>query len=930
MEEIIQKGFQKEENICTLFSDFVAYFEFLEGDIYDNACYFGYVFSSAEMEKYKINIAKLNFRAFLNKTIRDFSFMMSQEELKEYKAKEKDKVLRRQWIDKLCKCETYEEFRTVLDNLQKSAFYKRQSQELELIFKLLINVNSENVFRFIMEYVSDDRYPTSCIEKGLCLAFEPQKVLASYNYKRGSKSTFDKRKRDIKEQAGLLEKNKLSLIQKSFFDTETHYYCCYISGYAKEKQAPIVYITKYFNTFLELADYLGNDLSGCDLTGAILQDVDFSAYKTDKYTKLPVQNPDELKYVLCKKYDRKEDLFKVEQHWLGVNGQTIKVRKNEFRYFSDFLYFLEDDLSNADLLFCNGLKNLHSTQKINLTNAKLRSEILDAIGIPYQKYYPDMAVINSFLPVVRNEEESAAVLALQREEQFDLDCIGKEKIYYISDLHLLHKLENNSCRTMDDIYYFVQLFIDKMIETIDRSGILLIGGDVSSDFSVFNLFIRTLRHSLDERGLRTKVIFLLGNHELWGFPNISLTEITEKYDFVIKEQGMYLLQNSILYQDNGDIQQITIHDLKTLSRELIREKLRRAKVILFGGLAFSGYNEEFNANCGIYRRTINREEEIEACKEFESLYNIVCNILPDRNVIIFTHTPRKDWMLNEKLHSGYVYINGHTHRNDFYDDGVYRIYADNQIGYRNGNPCLKYFYLDGIYDIFEDYEDGIYEITREQYIDFYHGKKIRMDFKREINQLYMLKKRGYYCFIHESQYGSLSILNGGALRRLDNDEIEYYYNRMDAVIAHIKKPLDKYASLQKQVAHEIKAIGGIGDIHGAIVDIDFYNHIYVNPYDQTITGYWASDMVCKKVYSSIPQLLEANCPQLYSAYVKRLEGKEETVFSIQNKNEGKSEMSFYPNTDIYRASKEIKKMQKLDFKILTVWYELEFQMIESK
>ena len=63
-------------------------------------------------------------------------------------------------------------------------------------------------------------------------------------------------------------------------------------------------------------------------------------------------------------------------------------------------------------------------------------------------------------------------------------------------------------------------------------------------------------------------------------------------------------------------------------------------------------------------------------------------------------------------------MSGHTHRNYFYDDGEYRIYADNQIGYRERTPHLKYFYLDDTYDIFVDHDNGIYEITREQYIDF--------------------------------------------------------------------------------------------------------------------------------------------------------------------------------------------------------------------
>ena len=76
---------------------------------------------------------------------------------------------------------------------------------------------------------------------------------------------------------------------------------------------------------------------------------------------------------------------------------------------------------------------------------------------------------------------------------------------------------------------------------------------------------------------------------------------------------------------------------------------------------------------------------------------------------------------------------------------------------------------------------------------------------------------------------------------------------MDTMISTIKTPLDKFTSFQKRIADMVKQIGGIGAIHGSIVDIDFYNHIYVNPFDLSITGYWASDIInnCISVYSCL-------------------------------------------------------------------------------
>ncbi len=73
-------------------------------------------------------------------------------------------------------------------------------------------------------------------------------------------------------------------------------------------------------------------------------------------------------------------------------------------------------------------------------------------------------------------------------------------------------------------------------------------------------------------------------------------------------------------------------------------------------------------------------------------------ILDNKNTIIFTHMPKKDWCVCDNYQKKFVYVNGHTHRNMFYDDGVKRIYADNQSGYDSETVHLKYFFIDDEYD----------------------------------------------------------------------------------------------------------------------------------------------------------------------------------------------------------------------------------------
>ncbi len=239
--------------------------------------------------------------------------------------------------------------------------------------------------------------------------------------------------------------------------------------------------------------------------------------------------------------------------------------------------------------------------------------------------------------------------------------------------------------------------------------------------------------------------------------------------------------------------------------------------------------------------------------------------------------------------------------------------------------------MDNDYDCFINYQDGIYQIKREEYVDFHRGKNIKMDFNRNINILYMLKKKGYYCFIHQAKDKKLSILNGGSLKRLNYKYIEYYYNNMDKQIELLKSPLDKYMSYQKNISDAITAIGGIGYIHGCIIDIDYYNHIYLNPIDLSITGYWAEDIVYKIAYKDIPSLLQDKCPILFENYKKMLTNNKDEIMIINHLNSQlqKNVSELYLDTDIYNASREIKKMQKLNQNILTVWYDIDMNKKEE-
>ena len=624
-------------------------------------------------------------------------------------------------------------------------------------------------------------------------------------------------------------------------------------------------------------------------------------------------------YYVYKYYDSKKDIFVVEEQWrANCNSPNLKKREYKFRFLVDFIAFLNGDLTNADLLLCDGLGFITDFSQINFNGALVISSIKEKAGLLNSNEALSISIPDTIESIANTELESLSEECIPHKELSFSEQSNVKKIYYISDLHLPHHINTTDTKTEEDTIYKLRRIVDELTKDIYSTDILLIVGDTSCDLLCFRKFVKMLREST-----RAQVVFVLGNHEFWEFENTSLTNILFIYRDILSNEGMYLLQNNIIYSEdvNKPLQVISEEELSVIDQSNLRKKLLCAPIILFGGVGFSGLNQEFNANNGIYKNAITRKKEIEESCKFEELYIKVRNTLADREVIVATHMPLCDWSHDVEHHGGYVYLSGHTHRNKFYDDGIMRIYADNQVGYYGKHVFLKNFYIEGNYDPFIDYCDGVHEINRGDYANFYRGKNIRMDFNRDFDHLYMLKQNGYYCFIIQTSNGKLSILNGGSTKIIKNKTIESCYEKMAEIIHLIKTPLDEYTSIQTQVSNFVKSIGGDGRIHGAIIDIDYFNHIYVNPNDLKVTGYYATDMVNKYVYGSIQGLLSDRRPDLLLDYNKAIvEGHSTSIIVSQNLDSGFDNKIYY-STDMYKYSNLLKKMQRLYSNILTVWPE---------
>ena len=756
----------------------------------------------------------------------------------------------------------------------------------------------------------------------LCHVYGAEKVFAAYSFRSGVKRTFQKHKRELKQY--IEEIMSKAFIRKDvYFDPKIHYY---VERTSLRSFFPGIVdkLYRYFETLEDLLIYRNYDLTHTDLTKDIELKYDFSKCKIDNSTKLPVANNEDFKYEIEKYYDAGR--FHVWQGWYDDKDNLLKEYDHKFDFFFDFVAFLRGDLSDADLIMCRGLLNLKDISGIDFTDAMLTSGFCDKFGLKYQKTKINSSKVVSFAETQNFEIKTDVALHSSRETVALGDIYSTTRVYYMFDLHLLHKIEHAHAKSQNDVLYVVRSIVNAIVN--EAGGIILLGGDVASDFNIFKLFISELRNELDNQNRHSEVFFVLGNHELWDFPHLKFESIVRKYKRLLSDYGMFLLQNEIMFLDSDGVWgRISASEIVRLSNQQIRKNLRTARIILFGGLAFSGCNKEFNAENGIYRSTISRTQEVEESLRFKELYDVVLEKIPEKRVVVFTHMPMDCWSEKVEYHKGYVYVSGHTHRNFFYDDGETRVYSDNQIGYRNNSPHLKWLALENDYDYFSDYADGVYKIPKSSYIQFYKGKNIDITFTRDVLYIYMLKKKGYHCFIYPASNGSLMMLNGGAIKKLKEKDIQYYYDHMDQVVNMIKRPLDKYSDIQRSVSAEIRKIGGSGHIHGCIIDIDWYNHVYINPHDLKITGYWASSIIDKKVYPSVTALLEKECPLLYANYTKLINGGTEQLPVLYKGNslDVSSLPETYLSTDIYSVSYEIKKLQKLNSNILSVWYDINTQ-----
>lgn len=604
---------------------------------------------------------------------------------------------------------------------------------------------------------------------------------------------------------------------------------------------------------------------------------------------------------------------------------------------------------------------------------RLSDEILDRFGIEHPANETQAKDAASSLPEIRAVElelpevpgTSLVTTASALPVLYDLTAgdnipnIGK--FFYITDLHLESQLGLTGMTT-DEIKGKVAQKVDEMLGGLSKEdmadGVLLVGGDVADSEEVAKIFFDAVFFHF-----HGPIIFVLGNHELWdgctyangkSCQKRSIDEVVAAYKRFYKvgfgfEGKTYCLENEVLvcYKNSmqrnsdefgvgrktagiprGGLCVLTEEMLLNTSTDDLREFFDECSMLVLGGLGFCGLNPRYNADTGLFRDRVSREEDIERSKRFRAVYDKVMSCASDKRVVVLTHTQIEDWT-TDAPNKGWVYVNGHTHQNGLVktDDGVAVLY-DNQVGYKPKKWHLNQFSLERYYDPFEAWTDGIYQITPQQYMDFNAGRGIQMEYFRQQGDIYALKQKGIYMFM--LQHGlSLYLLRGGQKLNVFHG-MEYYAANLEKYVEKIQMAFKPYRNALDKIATEVKRFGGSGYVHGSIVDIDFYNHIYLDPFDGYLMPYFAFDVTGRREFHSVQELLESSpVPALGSdgkplllAYTKLLDTGGVSILAPTVKEDALAvvPMEVLDEKNIYAPSRVMKSIQYLlDKGVVRVW-----------
>lgn len=434
----------------------------------------------------------------------------------------------------------------------------------------------------------------------------------------------------------------------------------------------------------------------------------------------------------------------------------------------------------------------------------------------------------------------------------------KRLIHYITDIHIEHQLELVNAQYAD-VVACVRKKTDELVTSRHDEDLFMLAGDIAPSVQGLNAFFDAYSLSVGRSGSRGTLLYVLGNHELWsgqvpGVP-FDFDSLIAEYRMVCKKRWVTILENGLYVEYKNRLGRVI--DERTLlstDDDDLSALLKQCRLIVLGGCGFSGIGDGIKVDLASFGRADDQRS-----RRFRLLYDKLLCCACHKKVIILTHYPMEEWSTEPK-NPTWIYVSGHTHRNYFSDgEGEPTILSDGQIGYRETKWAYRAYALDttNYCNPLACLKDGIYEIDAQTYEDFNRARGIEMCKFNRGGRIFALKRGNIYMFVHRGEDGgNLHLLAGGHITNLSQADIGYYYRNLAEYSARVERLFAPYYSALTAVSKEVKSIGGDGYIHGSIVDIDYFNHIYLDPIDGSLTPYYAESTEERVSFKSVNRLLK--------------------------------------------------------------------------
>ncbi len=127
--------------------------------------------------------------------------------------------------------------------------------------------------------------------------------------------------------------------------------------------------------------------------------------------------------------------------------------------------------------------------------------------------------------------------------------------------------------------------------------------------------------------------------------------------------------------------------------------------------------------------------------------------------------------------------------------------------------------------------------------------------------LYMIKQHGFYAFFVIRASGpsrGISIVQGGKIKKITKEaDVQWLCSNFSTVLMKYANVMLPVRAAQDRLSREVKQLGFCGDIHGLIVDIDFYHHALFNPFDGSVTFYYAREVGRERAFHAFESLVKS-------------------------------------------------------------------------